>query len=264
MINSAVIPFNTQLKRVLLLYPYWPLERLLEALMSYLWHTVIYAEQKLMHLTWRSVTNIYCIWVDSWTHCSPFRCFFLLVCFSDEWNGGDKILECWGNSFQENKHPIVPSLVDVDPCHFSRNITNMLFYLSTANQLCKLSVRMDSKCTWNFRKGCRYVCQLSLHRNAEHLPSLIAPSVNLVRYRAVITGGAVWAAAVPDEECKHTRSSSKNSQLRVFLECPNEPSPLCLQFQADGKPAICLASVSLSGLPRGHTHTNGGVLSPER
>lgn len=116
----------------------------------------------------------------------------------------------------------------------------------------------------HFRKGCRYVCQLSLHRNAEHLPSLIAPSVNLVRYRAVITGGAVWAAAVPEEECKHTRSSSKNSQLRVFLECPNEPSPLCLQFQADGKPAICLASVSLSGLPRGHTHTHGGVLSPER
>ncbi|KAF0046965.1 hypothetical protein F2P81_000598 [Scophthalmus maximus] len=91
-----------------------------------------------------------------------------------------------------------------------------------------------------------------VQRNAQHLLAVIPPHIILVGNRAVITGDAV-SAAVPTQECKHPRNSSKNSQLRTFLECPNEPSPLCLQFQTDGNPAICPASVSLSGLFWGHT-----------
>lgn len=99
----------------------------------------------------------------------------------------------------------------------------------------------------------RHHCPVrSLLRNVQHLLAFISPHIILTQARLVITGDAV-SAAVPKEECKHTRSSSKNSQLRTFLECPNEPSPLCLQFQTDGNPAICPASVSLSGLLRGHT-----------
>lgn len=99
----------------------------------------------------------------------------------------------------------------------------------------------------------RHHCPVhSVQRNAQHLLAFTSPHIILTRDRAVITGDAV-SAAVPKEECKQPRSSSKNSQLRTFLECPNEPSPLCLQFQTDGNPAICPASISLSGLLRGHT-----------
>lgn len=100
----------------------------------------------------------------------------------------------------------------------------------------------------------------SLQRNAEHLLAFMSPNIILAWDGAVITVDAV-SSVVPEEECKHTRSSSKNSQLRVFLECPNKPSLLCLQFQTDGNPAICPASISLSGLLRGHSEAErvGGV-----
>lgn len=101
-----------------------------------------------------------------------------------------------------------------------------------------------------------YLCHLrpvhNLQRNAQHLLAFISCHIILALNTTGITGDAV-SPNVPKQECKHPRSSSKNPQLRTFLECPNEPSPLCLQFQTDGNPAICPASVSLSGLLRGHT-----------
>lgn len=115
-----------------------------------------------------------------------------------------------------------------------------------------------------YRSDWHYLLHLStvhsLQRIAGHLLAIISPNRILTWDGAVITVDTV-SSVVPEEECKHTRSSSKNSQLRVFLECPNKPSPLCLQFQTDGNPAICPASISLSGLPRGHSEAErvGGV-----
>lgn len=105
-----------------------------------------------------------------------------------------------------------------------------------------------------FFTGCSTCHQWPAHsvqRNAQHLLPFFLPHIILTQEEAVITGDSV-STAVPKQECKQPKRSSKNPQLRTFLECPNEPSLLCLQFQTDGNPAICPPSVSLSGLLRGH------------
>lgn len=97
---------------------------------------------------------------------------------------------------------------------------------------------------------------LFLHGSQVTIRSICHPLLTLKLF-SLRRGQQPQETAVPTQECKHQCSFSKNLRLRTFLECPNRPPLLCLQFHTDGNPAISAGSVSLSGLLRGQKQFGG-------
>lgn len=62
-------------------------------------------------------------------HSSTGFCFFVFQMNET----GSKILNCWENSIHENRHPIVPSLAELDPCLFSWNTANVFCFVFLIN-----------------------------------------------------------------------------------------------------------------------------------